>query len=223
PEALSQLAEITEDGSDSGDAMIRVIKSDDHGTARWIVLIPSVWPWLSEQDRNTDGTCLAEPGDRRSSLETAVTEAMRQAGIGLDDQVMLAGFSLGGTTAARLAADRSFTSTYHVTAVFTAGSPVARIHISDGVQVLSIEHEDDSTPQLDDQDNPDRANWTTVIGSTPNLPGPAILPGDIEGYVSTTASVLLSGDASVDYYLTQVKPFLEGDQTAADYRATRTR
>lgn len=75
---------------------------------------------------------------------------------------MLVGHSLGGIVAAGLASAQAFTERHHVTHVVTMGSPVARMPVASGVQVLSLEHRQDAVPRLDGQVNPDRRDWVTV-------------------------------------------------------------
>ena len=228
---FDQLGEIDKYGG-KDYSRIRVVQSEgDDGVKRWIVEIPSTKSWdpSAGPALNDVTACLEEMGGRSSQLEAAVRDAMNQAGVQKGDPVMLTGFSLGGITAGHLASDSSFTSDYNVQAVLTAGSPVARFDIGNDVQVLSIEHYDDIVPHLDGYDNPDRANWTTVTDTTPQIPVSGFKPDDPQylsshnayTYAQTAAEAQSSGDRSVDYYMNTVDPFLNGHQTATDFRAER--
>ena len=75
---------------------------------------------------------------------------------------MLVGHSLGGIAAAGLASSPRFTQAHQVTHVVTMGSPVGRMPVPAGIEVLSLEHTQDAVPRLDGQPNPDRATWVTV-------------------------------------------------------------
>jgi dienelactone hydrolase len=165
-------------------------------------------------------------GGYNSALEAAVREAMRQQGIPRGAEVMLTGFSLGGITAADLAADPTFASTYNVRAVLTGGSPVARFDIPDHTQVLSLEHTDDTVPHVDGMSNPDRANWTTYTGETPEAIQPGgkseAKPHNAFNYSETAAHVQASGNPSVDRFMETANPFLQGQQTSTDYEAVRS-
>ncbi|HEX8627102.1 MAG TPA: hypothetical protein VF755_02895, partial [Catenuloplanes sp.] len=79
-----------------------------------------------------------------------------------DDPVMLVGHSQGGIVAADAANHFTASKEYNVTHVVTAGSPVGRIPVPDGVQVLSLENQHDLVPHLDATANPDQPNRTTV-------------------------------------------------------------
>jgi pimeloyl-ACP methyl ester carboxylesterase len=91
-----------------------------------------------------------------------IEAAMAQADIPPGAPVMLVGHSLGGMTAAALAADAAFRRRFNVTQVVTAGAPIGRFEVPAGVQVLAVENRNDLVPALDGVDNPDRANVTTL-------------------------------------------------------------
>ncbi|MCI0158539.1 hypothetical protein KNO15_17695 [Leifsonia shinshuensis] len=152
-------------------AVIRVFTVfDQEGhVVSYRVQIPSTASW--------DPTALANgsPGDVTSdvysmwqgsdaSLAQSVYEAMRQAGIstGPDSPpVELDGFSLGGITAAVVAADpRGF----NITEIHTAGAPIGAMAVGEGVRVFSLEADEDVVAALDGRDNPRREGWLTVSG-----------------------------------------------------------
>lgn len=78
------------------------------------------------------------------------------------EPVMVVGHSLGGIVVAGLASSPGFTARHRVTHVVTIGSPVARMPVPAGVQVLSLEHRQDPVPRLEGAPNPDRAGWVTA-------------------------------------------------------------
>jgi hypothetical protein len=147
---------------------VRVITQPD-GTRSYIVDIPGtkVWdPPGGRPDLADLGTNLHAMAGDPTAREAAVADALRRAGAGPDDPVMLIGHSQGGIVAARAAhdsADGSFG--FNVTHVVTAGAPIGRVEIPPRVQVLSLENAHDIVPHLDAADNPDQPNRTTVTFS----------------------------------------------------------
>ncbi len=209
--------------------VVEVVGGD--GVARWIVQIPSTQSWNPSAGPalNDISACLVEMSGEPSALAGAVREAMQQAGIEKGDPVMLTGFSLGGITAGYLASDPSFTNTYDVQAVLTAGSPIARFDIGSDIQVLAVEHYDDFVPHVDGVDNPDLPNWTTVTDTAPIIPNPKkdITRPYIDSqhnaltYAKTAQAAQDSQYMSDGAYARTVAPFFEGSQTIIDFRAER--
>ncbi|CAN5279314.1 hypothetical protein BH09ACT3_BH09ACT3_11590 [soil metagenome] len=79
-----------------------------------------------------------------SGAERAVRQAMRQAGIGPENPVVLSGHSQGGLVVASIAASGE----YEVAGLFTLGAPVAGIDVPDGVPWIAVEHDDDMVAAL---------------------------------------------------------------------------
>jgi pimeloyl-ACP methyl ester carboxylesterase len=126
-----------------------------------------------------------------------IAVAMVRADIPPSAPVMLVGHSLGGMTAAALAADPAFRRRFNVTQVVTAGAPIGRFEVPAGVQVLAVENRNDLVPALEGADNPDRANVTTLtfsadkglLGKNHSLretyaPAAADLPADDPSYAA---------------------------------------
>ena len=74
----------------------------------------------------------------------AAVEAMREAGISADDQVILVGHSQGGLVAARIAESEQF----HVTNLVTVGAPIHKVEVPKSTQVLALEHREDPIPMI---------------------------------------------------------------------------
>jgi hypothetical protein len=150
--------------TDSNIDVRRVVGAD--GRVAYIVDIPGtkVWnlPGGDKGSANDFGTNIDAMAGNETVLQKGVEEAMRRAGIGPNDPVMLVGHSQGGMVAARAAHDFVAAGEFNVTHVVTAGSPVGRMPIPDGVQVLSLENSGDIVPHLDAADNPASDNRTTV-------------------------------------------------------------
>lgn len=170
------------------------------------------------------GTNLAAIGNRSTSYEQGVRQALRASGVAPDEPIMLIGHSQGGVIAARLAADLHGSGEFHVSHLVTAGSPIGQVEVPADVQVLALENKGDVVPQLDGADNVRRANWTTVTidraASGGNAPGPrhslstAYLPGARDIDEST--------DSSLAAWREGASEFLTGDSVRSDvYRVTR--
>lgn len=112
------------------------------GTTAYRVSIPSTQAWrpgsTSIDDVHSD--VAAKLGVDPTQLEQAVVLAMVEAGVPNGASVLLSGWSLGGITAANLAADPAFTAAYDVDAVVVAGAPIDDSPIPTHIPVLSFEH-----------------------------------------------------------------------------------
>lgn len=150
--------------TDSNIDVRKVVGPD--GQVAYIVDIPGtkVWnlPGRDNGSANDFGTNIDAMAGNETVLQKGVEEAMRRAGVGPNDPVMLVGHSQGGMVAARAAQDFVSSGSFNVTHVVTAGSPVGRMPIPDGVQMLSLENSGDIVPHLDAADNPASDNRTTV-------------------------------------------------------------
>ncbi|MGH3680853.1 MAG: alpha/beta hydrolase [Natronosporangium sp.] len=105
-------------------------------------------------------------GGETTAYQQGVVEALRRAGAGPGDPVMLVGHSQGGVVAAQAAADLAGGGELNVTHVVTAGAPVGWVEIPDGVQLLALENAHDVAPHLDAAPNQDRPNQVTVTFET---------------------------------------------------------
>ncbi|MBO1902734.1 hypothetical protein J4H92_12340 [Leucobacter weissii] len=154
----------------------RVVGAD--GVARWQVTLPSTQEWLSRFTGDQGGThdldsnlALMLTPSLRSQYERAVLEAMRQAGVGKNDPVMLIGFSQGGIMAGTLAA---YNSDCNWSAVVVSGAPIDHLPIPSSTHVVSMQHHGDPVPRLDtlvtaglDGYVRNDAGWTTIQGESP--------------------------------------------------------
>src|SRR5699024_6408725 len=95
-------------------------------------------------EATTDHTTNVETAaGHESAQHVAVKAAIEEAGVEPDEDVMLVGYSQGGLVAASLLADEGFRDRVNVTTAFTVGSPVTDFAPPEGVDMLSIEHEQD--------------------------------------------------------------------------------
>lgn len=224
-----------------GQVQITEVPQPD-GSSSWIVQIPGTQPWDPVRGGNPVDltTNVRLMAGESTHLNDQVRAAMRAAGIGPDDPVMLTGHSQGGMAAASLASDPAFRERHHVQAVVTGGAPVARFDIPGSVAVLSLEHEQDAVPKLEGRANPDRPSWVTVerdlsLGhagapdpGSPGSPGTARspFPRDVgaahrtEAYAETAALVDASADPSVRAWLDGQRSFFDGEGVTTRWDVT---
>lgn len=203
-------------GADQGQIDVRVLAHPD-GTRSYIVDIPGTKDWhpapLTEYEKLNDlGTNLHAMGGEETAYQQGIVEALRRAGAGADDPVMLVGHSQGGIVATQAATDLSASGELNVTHVVTAGSPVGHIDVPDDVQVLSLENERDITPHLDATDNPDRPHQVTVGFDTQNGSIGAN-HGIGTAYLPAAAALDASTDPSVAAYRDSADAFFAGSAT----------
>jgi hypothetical protein len=199
---------------------VRVIAVTGPGGRRaWVVQVPGTQTWSSRAGRNPldlSGNVHVMAGEPTAGRHL-VESAMRSAGVGPGEPVLLAGHSQGGIVAAQLAADPGFRAEFHVTHVVTAGSPVASVRVPDTVAVLSLEHDEDVVPRLDGDHNPDRAGWVTVSRSTTpegGRPSPGVAH-HLGSYARTAAAVDVDPDPGLARWRDDLRPFLAGPGVTA--------
>lgn len=212
------------DAPDSNIDVRKVIGAD--GKVAYIVDIPGTKVWnLPGGDNgsvNDTGTNLDAMAGNTTVLQMGIAEALHGAGVAPNDPVMLVGHSQGGMVAARAAHDFVSSGEYNVTHVITAGSPVGRMPIPDGVQMLSLENNNDIVPHLDASENPDAANHTTVkfddqrgtVGGNHQIGG---------NYAAAAHQLDASTDPSVQRFRNSLGAFTDGTSVQTlRYEVTRS-
>lgn len=175
--AASETADKDLDGQADAESVVKVTKVvDADGTVRWRVALPSTQEWLSMIGKDGGATndidsniALMLTPSLRTQYERAVLEAMRQAGVGEDDPVMLIGFSQGGIMAGHLAA---YNNDYNWSAVIASGAPIDNMPIPENVTVVSVQHNGDPVPQLDTWTQGgggprEDSHWHTIVADAP--------------------------------------------------------
>ena len=225
PRDEADLLRLVEQMYDSGTDGTVGVQRLDHpdGQRTWVVAIPGMQSFGPPGPSTTDLlSSLQLVAGQPDDLSESVVRAMLAAGVGPNEPVVLVGHSQGGMAAMRVA-ERT-TDMFTVTTVLTAGSPIGGMPVPDGVQVLSLEHDEDLVWALDGRSNPDRPNHTTVQSAAgPGRPdGGGVLdrlvaqPGDghmLEGYVATAEQVAGNDHASVRAFEVSLARVL-GDGTA---------
>jgi hypothetical protein len=169
PSGLAQMATRLRLLSNSGQPLIRVERYQVGEQQRFVAYIPGT--------QNLNLSASGNPFDMRSNLQLmagqrslaarATELALRKAGVGENDQVMLVGHSQGGLIALNLA-ERSTSGqvAYRIEHVVTFGTP-AGLHSAKGLpNVVSIENRSDLVPRLDLRENPSEKNWSTMEGQS---------------------------------------------------------
>lgn len=126
---------------------IRIEKYEADGKPpRWVVYVgptetfspyPDTEPW--DQSSNTWGVAGLSAGSFR-----AVEQAMQQAGVSPNDQVVVSGFSQGGLVATMIAGSGD----WNVYGMETYGAPAGNIPLPDGIRGFAGRHFDDPIPAL---------------------------------------------------------------------------
>ncbi|RDV45649.1 hypothetical protein DOE76_07430 [Leifsonia sp. ku-ls] len=145
-------------------ALVRVVEVRAAGERRWIVQFASTKSWhpragAAPNDLTAD---LLIGAGEVPTVTRAALHAMREAGVRPGEPVLLTGFSLGGMVAAQVAS-AAVAEGLTVTHLVVAGSPLGRIAVPDGVNVLALEHVLDPVPRVEGRDNPVRLDAGTVF------------------------------------------------------------
>ncbi len=209
-----------------GEVDIRILDAASTGQRRVIVDVPGTKDW-SPARHNGDITSIATNlralAGTSTSYERGVLQAMRQAGVRPTDDVMLVGHSEGGMVAINTAIHSATSGQFRISHVVTGGAPIgaAAAKAPRSVQVLALENERDVVPHLDDAENPDRSNVTTVVVHHDH--GTIGENHDIaESYLPGAADVDASDDPSTRAYLSGLRPFLSADKvTTLTFQVTR--
>lgn len=157
-EALARTADLYPQGSGVVDrpaagvpagtlAVEEVVHGD--GTTSWTVLIPGTQEFLSSSNPFDAATDLSLMAHEAADVSAAVEQALDAAGAAPDEPVVLVGHSLGGISAAALAASPEFRARHPVGGVVTAGAPTATFAVPAGVPVLHVENEESLVENVD--------------------------------------------------------------------------
>ncbi|UQX89099.1 hypothetical protein M6D93_03630 [Jatrophihabitans telluris] len=210
----------------SGAVDVRIVRHRDllgveHTSAIVDITGTRDWNVLNRANSHVADTTtnLAALGNRMSSYERGVVQAIRASGVDAHTPVMLVGHSQGGMVAARLAVDARVHG-LNVTHVVTAGSPIGNVEMPRHVQVLSIENKGDVVPRLDASDNPVRSNWITV-GIDHGRPTAMARHSLSEGYLPGIPEIDHSSDPSIREWIGSAASFLDGDSVRTDVYTIR--
>lgn len=204
PQAVRALHAIHRSQDVTGTLEIRRTDHPD-GRRSWTVLLPSTQAMVPGSRNPVDNLTNVEAYiGQITDVELGAARAMELAGIAPGEEVAVLGFSQGGLTAMRLAADPLVRTRYNITTVVTAGSPVGHLPTPAGTEVLHLEHMEDPILGLDGTSNPAEPSRTTVSRSLAT--GTAgelrfdVAPGEshsVEAYARTAELALSAAEPSV--------------------------
>jgi hypothetical protein len=216
--------------TDGGGIDVRFVSTehpDGSATRAAIVDITGTKDWSVTDFDNPNvsnlGTNLRAVGNQVTSYELGVLMAMQHSGIQPGEPIMLVGHSQGGIVAAQLATHLADSSTFKITHLVTAGSPIGLVDVPPSVTVLSLENAGDVVPELDGVSNPARPSWTTVtvdrggagFGQRHNLDN---------GYLPGAEDIDACDDPSVHGWIGSTGAFLRADVVStASYQVGRRR
>lgn len=219
PSSVADLVSPT--GPTDGDGRVRLVGvHHDDGSWTWVVRVPGTQTFTPRAGANPwdlTSDVLTSAGEQTLAMQAvsrALTDAQTRTGSRGRSRVLLTGHSLGGITVAALAADPDFRRRFAVTHVVTAGAPIARVAVPQDVSVLSLEHSEDLVPNLDGEDNPDRASWVTVEREVADALGPEGGASDahaVDRYAQTAGLVDDSRDPSLVVWREGAAEFLDDE------------
>ncbi|MEE6281743.1 hypothetical protein [Georgenia sunbinii] len=222
---------IGDDDVEPGSIQLRRADHPD-GSRSWVLLLPSTQALgLGGRNPVDNLTNFETYAGAVSDVEIGAIRAMELAGVAPGEAIAVVGFSQGGLTAMRLAADPLVRSRYDIRAVVTAGSPVGHLPTPAETEVLNLEHMEDVVVGLDGTSNPAELHRTTVSRAlTTGEHGaldfrvPLTTAHSIDAYAQTAALALASGDPSVghlDARLAEITGRPGTPVTATTYRLER--
>ncbi|MDF9875862.1 esterase/lipase family protein [Cellulosimicrobium cellulans] len=198
---------------DSTLSIQRIVKDD--GTPTWVVAIPgtqllnpgSVFNMTSNYQLMDDDPAVRAQADSAR----AVLEAMRQAGIAPDDDVVLVGHSQGGIIASTVAA--ATVGTYTVRHVVTAGSPIGGHDLPPGVKGTHLETQGEGISDTDGAENRATADQVTVTGAfmAPGGGPTTEWPHSVRHHQETLDAAVEVGDRGLEEHLDDVERWLDGE------------
>ena len=157
---------------------------------------------------------VAMQGNGFAASERAVLEAMKQAGIEPNDEVIFVGHSQGGMVAGNLA---MHPAGYIAAGLVTIGAPIAQLKLTK-LPVMAIEHVNDPIPNISGKVNPLTKNWVTIqrasLASESDAP---MHSHSLNSYKNTTEKVDSSKSKGIsnikDQLLSQVRGAPAGKAT----------
>lgn len=163
---------------------------------------------------------LAMQGGGVAASERAVLEAMEQAGVTPNDNVIFVGHSQGGMVAGNLIQNPTG---YIAAGLVAVGAPIAQLKITK-IPVMAIEHVNDPVPNFSGKANPLAKNWVTVQRRA--LPSESDAPlhsHSLKSYKNTTEKVDASKNQGIVNIRQQLLSQLQGSPVgkALDFVVSR--
>jgi len=215
-------------GNDLPDSVVSIEKyAGDGEKATWVVTVPGTQPGrLTTPFSMTSNFDLVQGEDADSTAH--VLEAMRQAGIPEDEEVVLVGHSQGGMVAMAVAAAATAKGAggaggvprYDVRHVLTAGAPVGRASLPATVRGTHVEIEQEGVSQAEGADNPVGPDRVTVRADL-DAPGArgtgGTVPHGVPFHVDVLARAREVGNPGLADNLAAIDRALAGERVEARY------
>ena len=172
-------------------------------------------PW--DMTSNIQSIAEQESGSYRATIE-----AMRQAGIDAQDNVIMVGHSQGGLIATQVAVSQEFA----VTDVIAVGAPVSHIEVPENTSVLEIKHTEDFIPSLSGIPTATSSSHHVVSRTlySPQNPAPRepLMPAhSLKSYVETAKLMDHSSDATVRSRWARISKATQGEGESTVWKAVR--
>jgi tRNA U34 2-thiouridine synthase MnmA/TrmU len=159
--------------TESGTPTILVSKVANGKKKSWVVQVPSTAKIIGGENPMDGITDIEAVAGSPNSVSNGVVKALKQAGAKKGDQVVMAGYSLGGIAAVATAVSASYRNAYSPPSVITLGSPIASIPVPEDVRILALEHRQDIYPAIGGPANPRAVTHTTVTRDLARSSDPA--------------------------------------------------
>ncbi len=199
-----------------------------NGTKTHVVRVPGTRDnWVADRSTFDYGSNVAAIVGKESDSERLLMDALKAAGIGADEPIMLVGHSQGGIIAAKVAASAG--ADYNITHVTTVGSPTDRLEYVRGIEYLNVRHDEDLVHGLDGKPPPDLPHVTTVMASLEQAEQPWLVSAAggiasshaVTAYVATGRAIDASKHASVEAWRASASDYLGGGKaTRKEYAPT---
>jgi hypothetical protein len=190
PDSIGAIATRLQSVHNMNEATVLVEKYKHGRQKMFVVYVPgtrdkTILPSSDPFDLSDAVALLAKPDQAAS--QRAVLDAMHRAGIKSADQILMVGYSQGGTIAGDIAQGHLG---YKPLGLVTFGAPIAQLNLPLSLPVLAVEHSNDIVPALSGRVNPLTNNWLTVEREVPTDFGEVNLHAHrISEYVSTATMV----------------------------------
>ena len=216
PQSFGDLAGRLEKLNAAGRPIVRIESFD----GIYLVFLPGTQVWSPIAGKNpldltSDLAAMVAPA--KADFEKAAYAAIKQAGIGSSDRVILVGHSQGGMIAANIAVDQSQREpgrqpACRVAGVVTFGAPLGQLADKLKVPVIAFAHNNDLVPKLGVKANPLAENWVTVARDSP-LQGQNAAPVEAHS-ISNYKKTAELADSSTDLGLNRVREQILGGDLA---------
>jgi len=198
PQSVSGIAQRLQKVHRQNEATILIEQYKQGKEKLYVVYVPgtrdkTILPTGDPFDLSNGVALLAKPDSAAS--HQAVLDAMKRDGIKTTDNILMVGYSQGGTIAADIATGHH---KFKPIGLVTFGAPIAQFDLPARLPVLSVEHTNDIVPALSGAVNPLTTNWLTVEREVPVQLGESHLRAHgISEYVSTAGQIDSDSTAGV--------------------------